>query len=113
MPEFEPSGDREHSGWQTIAGLEDILSIEDMYEDALGQIGFGLSFENSYLGEIVGVKVIDIRKIVFVLDNGVGIGDFRANPKWQTGPPKREETPKDPPLNWESPPFKAGDQPHF
>ena len=91
MPEFEPSGDRQHPGWQTIAGLEDVLSIVDMYEDALGQIGFGVYFEkDAYLGEIVGVKMVamDIRKIAFALDNGACIGDFRANPKFHTGPPK-------------------------
>ena len=90
MPEFDPSGDREHSGWQTIAGLEDVLSIVDMYEDALGQIGFGVYFGDAYLGEIIGVKMVamDIRKIAFALDNGACIGDFRANPKFQTGPPK-------------------------
>ncbi len=90
MPEFEPSGDREHPGWQTIAGLEDILSIVDMYEDALGQIGNGVYFgDNTYLGEIVGVKmvVMDHRMIGFALDNGHVLGDFRTNPKFRTGPP--------------------------
>jgi hypothetical protein len=31
MPEFEPSGDREHSGWETI---EDLKSALKKYEEA-------------------------------------------------------------------------------
>ena len=91
MPEFDASGDREHPGWQTIAGLEDILSIVDMYEEALGQIGRGVYFGDTYLGEIVGVKMVamDHRMIGFALDNGHVLGDFRTNPKFRTGPPRR------------------------
>ena len=99
MPEFEPSGDRDHPGWQTIKELQDTLSSVDLYENALGKVGFGMYYRSDrkeiYLGEIVGVRMVNIeaRQIVFVLDTGAsiehtGVGDSPTDTRFYTGVPK-------------------------
>ena len=109
MPELEPSGDREHPGWQTVKELQDTLSplasgqgalnIVDLYENALGKVGAGMYYwsdrKEIYLGEIVDVRMvnIDTRQIVFVLDTGasiehIGVGDSQKDTKFYTGVPK-------------------------
>ena len=99
LPEFDPSGDREHPGWQTIKELQDTLSSVDLYEDALGKVGTGMYYRSDrkeiYLGEIVDVRMVNIemRQIAFVLDTGAsiehtGVGDSQKDTKFYTGVPK-------------------------